>query len=87
MCVCVKVTQLCPSVCDPIDSSPPVSFVHETLQARVLDWVAVPFSRGSSQPSNQTQVSHIAGRFLIVWATREAWKDQEIISNSSGLKS
>ena len=66
VCVCVKVTQLCPSVCDPIDSSPPVSFVHETLQARVLDWVAVPFSRGSSQPSNQTQVSHIVGRFLIV---------------------
>ena len=43
--------------------------VHEILQARILEWVAIPFSRGSSQPRDQTQVSHIAGRFFTVWAT------------------
>ena len=55
----VKVTQLCPTLCDPMDSS-----VHGILQARILEWVAFPFSRGSSQPRDQTQVSHIAGRCL-----------------------
>ena len=42
------------------------------LQARILEWVAIPFFRGSSQPRHQTQVSHIAGRFFTCWATREA---------------
>jgi len=42
------------------------------LQARILEWVAMPSSRGSSQPRDQTQVSHIAGGFLTVWATKEA---------------
>ena len=42
------------------------------LQARILEWVAFPFSRGSSQPKDWTQVSHIAGGFFISWATREA---------------
>ena len=46
--------------------------VYEILQARILDWVAVPFSRGSCQPRDQTQVFHIAGRFFTSWATREA---------------
>ena len=46
--------------------------VHGVLQARILEWVAVPFSRGSSQPRDQTQVSRIAGRFFTSWATREA---------------
>ena len=46
--------------------------VHGVLQARILEWVAMPFSRGSSQPRNWTQVSRIAGRFFTVWATREA---------------
>ena len=46
--------------------------VHGIFQARILEWVAVPFSRGSSQPRDQTQVSHIAGRFFTSWATREA---------------
>ena len=44
--------------------------VHGILQARILEWVAFPFSRGSSQPREQTQVSHIAGRFFTSWATR-----------------
>ena len=47
--------------------------VHGILQARILEWVAVPFSRGSSQPRDRTQVSHIAGRFFTSWATREAF--------------
>jgi len=46
--------------------------VHGILQARILEWVAVPFSRGSSQPRDRSQVSHIVGRFFTSWATREA---------------
>ena len=46
--------------------------VHGILQARILEWVDFPFSRGSSQPRDQTQVSHIAGRFFTSWANREA---------------
>ena len=46
--------------------------VHGILQARILEWVAIPFSRGSSQPRDQTQVSCISGRFFTSWATREA---------------
>ena len=45
---------------------------HGILQARMLEWVAIPFSRGSSEPRDQTQVSHIAGGFFTSWATREA---------------
>ena len=55
----VKVTQLCPTLCNPMDYT-----VHGTLQARLLEWVAFPFSRGSSQPRDRTQVSHIAGRIF-----------------------
>ena len=55
-----------------MDCSPPGSSVHGILQARTLEWVAMPSSRGSSQPRNQTEVSRIAGRFFTVWATREA---------------
>ena len=55
------------TLCDPMDFS-----VHGTLQARILEWVAFPFSRGSSQPRDRTQVSCIAGGFFTNWATREA---------------
>ena len=48
------------------------SLVHGILQARILEWVAIPFSRESSLPRDWTQVSHIAGRFFTIWATREA---------------
>ena len=68
----VKVTQSCPTLCDPMDCSPVGSSVHGILQARVLEWVAVPFSRESSRPRDQTHVSLIAGGFFTVWATREA---------------
>ena len=60
----VEVTQLCPTLCDPTDYSPPGSSVHGILQARILKWVAVPFSRGSSQPKDQTGVSCISGGFF-----------------------
>ena len=58
------VTQLYLLLCDPMDCSPPGSSVHEILQAKILEWVAVPSSRGSSQPRDRTWVSHIAGRFF-----------------------
>ena len=48
-----SVTQLCPTLCNPMDGSPPGSSVHGILQARILEWVAIPFSRGSSQPRDQ----------------------------------
>ena len=54
------------------DSLQPHGRVHGILQARILEWVAIPFSKGSSQPRDQTQVSCIAGRFFTSWATREA---------------
>ena len=63
----VKVTQSCPTLCDPMDYP-----VNGILQVRILEWVAFPFSKGCSQPRDQTQVSHIAGGFFTSWATREA---------------
>ena len=55
-----------------MDCSSPGCSVHGTLQARILEWVAVPFSMATSQPRDQTQVSPIAGRFFTSWAIREA---------------
>ena len=74
----VLITQLCPTLCDPMDCSQPGSSVHGILQARILEWVGIPFSRGSSQPRGGTQVSYIAGRFFTIWATRKAQNDLEI---------
>ena len=73
-CMKVKseVAQSCPTLSDPMDCSPPGSSVYGILQARVLEWVAIPFSRGSSQPKEGTWVSHIGGRFFTVWAIGEA---------------
>ena len=59
MKVKVKVAQPCLTLYDPMDC-----IVHGILQARILEWVAFPFSRGSSQPRDRTQVSCIAGRFF-----------------------
>ena len=67
-----KVAEACLTLCDPMDCSPPNSSIHGLLQARILEWVAVPFSKGSSQPRDWTQVSYIAGGFFTIWATREA---------------
>ena len=59
------VTQLCLTLCDPMDCSPPGSSVHGILQPRILESVAISFSRGSSQPRDWTPISHIAGRFFL----------------------
>ena len=67
MKVKVKVTQLCLTLCDPVDYT-----VHGILQARILEWVAYPFSRGFFWARNQTGVSCIAGTFSTNWATRVA---------------
>ena len=63
----VKVTQSYPTLCDPVDYT-----VHGILQARILERVAFPFSRASSQPRDRAQVSHIAGSVFASWANREA---------------
>ena len=63
----VKVAQSCPTLCNPMDYT-----VHGILQARILEWVAFPFSRGSSQPRDWTQVSYTVGGFFTSWATKEA---------------
>ena len=74
----VKVAQACPTLCNPMDYT-----VHGILQARILEWVAIPFSRGSSQARDRTQVSRIAGGFFTSWAMRgthgsfqEPWGNQ-----------
>ena len=76
----VKVTQSCPTLYDPMDYT-----VHGILQARILEWVAFPFSRGSSQPRDRTQVSHIAGGFFTSWATGKPfgpWKETPFLQQN-----
>ena len=68
----VLVSKSCPTLCDAMDCSPVGSSVHGILQERILEWVSISFSKGSSQPRNWTQVSCIAGRFFTNWAMREA---------------
>ena len=70
--VCVLVAQLCPTLCDPMNCSLPGPSVHGILQPRIPEWVAIPFSRGSSQPRDWIWVCCLAGRFFTVWGTREA---------------
>ena len=68
----VLIAQSCPTLCNPMDCSTPGSSFHGVLQARILEWVAIPFSRGSSQSRDRTMVSCTAGGFFTIWATREA---------------
>ena len=68
----VLVAQSCPTLCDLMGCSPPGSSVHGILQARILEWVAISFCRGSSWPRDWTKDSCIACRVLTLWATREA---------------
>ena len=77
----VLVTQSCLTLCNSIDYSPPGSSVHGVLQARILEWVAISFSRGSSQPRDRTWVSYIAGRFFTIWATGDTF-----VYSSSNLR-
>ena len=67
----MKVCQSCLTLCDPIDCSPPGSSVHGLFQARISEWVAISFSRGSSQYRNRTHFYCIAGRLFTIWTTRE----------------
>ena len=76
---CVLVAQSCPALWDPMDYSLPGSFFHGIIQARILEWVAILFSRGSPQPRDRTQVYRITGGFFTNWATRE---DQSLSNNS-----
>ena len=66
MKVKVLVAQSCPTLCDPMDWSLPGSSVRGILQGRILEWVAIPFSRGSSRLRDQTRVSYIAGRSFTI---------------------
>ena len=86
--VCVsQVSHSCPTLCNPVDCSPPGSSIHGILQARILEWVAISFSRGSSQPRDRTQVSCTAGRTFNLRATREAlgmyslWKAVQLLTH------
>ena len=66
--------QVCSTLCDCMDYSLSGSSDHGILQTRILEWIAIPFSRRSSQSRDQTQVSHIAGGLFTVWATSEAYE-------------
>ena len=70
-CMCKVKSEVAHSL-RPVDCSPPSSSVHGILQGRILEWVAISFSRGSSRPRDRTQVSHIAGRCFNLCTTREA---------------
>ena len=73
MIVC---TQLCSTLCDPVDCSPPGSSVHGILQARILAWVAMPFSKGSSRPRGRTQISRHCQRILYLLSSKESPRDK-----------
>ena len=70
-CFCL-VTQMCPTLCDPADCSPPGSSVNGIFHARTPQWVVISFSRGSSSPRDQTHISCIGRQIFYHWATREA---------------
>ena len=76
--VCL-VAQSCLTLCDPMDCSPPGSSVRGILQARILEWVAVPFSRISSQTMDRTRVSRTAGESFMDLATGEVQKSVFVI--------
>ena len=71
LCCCYLLAQLCPTLWDPMNYSPPGSSVHDASQARTLYWVVISFSRGSSQPRDQTHGSCIGRLILYHWVTRE----------------
>ena len=86
LCKHVLVAQSCPTVCNPMACSLPVSSVQGIFQARILQWVAISFSRESFWPRDQTWVSCIPGRFFIVWATREAPEKKPRMINMKNLQ-
>ena len=66
-----EVAQLCLTLCNPMDCSLPGFSIQGIFQARVLEWVAISLSRGSSQPRDWTRVSHTVDRYFTIWVTRE----------------
>ena len=68
-----EVAQSCPTLCDAMGCSLPGSSIHGIPQSRILEWIAISSSRGSSRPTDRTRVSCIAGRRSTLWATKEAW--------------
>ena len=68
----VLVTPSCLTLCDPVDCSPPAFSFHGILQAKIPEWVPIPFSKGSFWPRDRTWISYIAGRFFSNWLIREA---------------
>ena len=76
-----KLLQLCPTLCDPIDCSPPGSSVHGVLQARILEWVAMSSSRGSSRPRDGTGVSYVSCINIWFFAISATW---EALHNGGG---
>ena len=80
VCVCAKSLQSCLSLCNPMDCSPPGSSVHGILQARILEWVAMPFSRGSSWPRDRTHVSYVSCTGKWIFTTSATWEAQLIFS-------
>ena len=77
-----EVAQSCRTLCDPIDCSPSGSSVHGIFQAIILEWIAISFSRRSSQPRARTRVSHVVDRRFTIWATRQVW-DSNISSKKT----
>ena len=82
----VLVAQSCLTLYDPMDCSLPGSSVHGVLQARILEWVAIPFSRGSSWPRDRTWVSCTASRVFTNWATKEAHRYYQCTGNTGEIK-
>ena len=76
-----EVAQSCPTLCGPVDCSLPGSAVHGIFQARVLEWVIISFSRGSSQLRDWTRIAHIVGRHFTVWATKGSYTPLVLLSN------
>ena len=77
-----EVTQSCLTLCDPMDCSLPGSSIHGIFQVSVLEWVAISFSKGSSQPRDLTQVSCIANRCFTIWATSSVQFSHSVMSDS-----
>ena len=84
--VCVLVTQLCPTLCDPTDCSPPVSSIHGIFQARILEQIAIPFSRGSSQASLKSLLQHHSSKALSFLYSPALTSIQDYWKNHSYLR-
>ena len=82
ICCCCSVVKLCPTLYDPTECSPPSSSDHRISQAKILEWVSLSFSRGSSRPRDQICVSCIAGSFFITESPGSESESYSVLSNS-----